>query len=144
MDKIFISDLLSIQDRVSRLFEDVLVDTDPVGQTTCGTWSPAVDIYETETEFIVKAEVPAVKRSDIDIRILNNRLIIKGERKPNRVVTEGYHRIERAYGRFQRSFLLPASVDRNEINASLGDGVLSVVLSKKRGGIPKHLEITEL
>lgn len=136
-------DLLSIQDRMSRLFDDALVAENSGVITTGGTWSPVVDIYETETEFVVKAEVPEVRRSDLDIRVIDNTLMIKGERKPLRTVMEGYYRIERAYGKFQRSFLLPGSVDQDNIKATLMDGVLNIVLSKKEKAVPRQAEINE-
>lgn len=133
-------DLLSIQDRMSRLFDDTLVTENSEVITTGGTWSPVVDIYETETEFVVKAEVPEVKQSDLDIRVINNTLMIKGERKPLRTVMEGYYRIERAYGKFQRSFLLPGSVVQDNIKATLMDGVLNIVLSKKEKVVSRQAE----
>lgn len=136
-------DLLSIQDRMSRLFDDTLVAENSEVITTGGTWSPVVDIYETETEFVVKAEVPEVKQSDLDVRVIDNTLMIKGERKPLRTVMEGYYRIERAYGKFQRSFLLPGSVDQDNIKATLMDGVLNIVLSKKEKVVSRQAEIVE-
>lgn len=136
-------DLISIQDRMSRLFDDTLIAENSGVITTGGTWSPVVDIYETETEFVVKAEVPEVKQSDMDIRVIDNTLIIKGERRPLRTVMEGYYRIERAYGKFQRSFLLPGSVDQDNIKATLMDGVLNIVLSKKEKVVSRQAEINE-
>ncbi len=136
-------DLISIHDRMSRLFDDTLVTENSGVITTGGTWSPVVDIYEIETEFVVKAEVPEVKQSDIDIRVIDNTLTIKGERKPLRTVMEGYYRIERAYGKFQRSFLLPGSVDQDNIKATLMYGILNSVLSKKGKVVPRQVEIVE-
>ncbi len=123
-------DLLSIQERVNRLFEDA---AGPGVQdlTSGGAWSPSVDICETETEFLVMAEVPGVKRSDMDIRVRGNALTIEGERRLHRAVMEGYHRLERVCGKFHRSFLLPGSVDQDSITASLKDGILKIVLPKK-------------
>lgn len=135
-----LADLISIQDRVSRLFEDTFITE----RSTGGTWSPAVDIYETEAEFVVKAEVPEVKQSDIYIRVIDKTLMIEGERKPHRTVMEGYHRIERAYGKFQRSFLLPDTVEQDNIRATLKDGILNIVLPKKGEMIPRQIKITEI
>lgn len=134
-------DLISIHDRVNRLFDDTLV-TEMSGGSAGRTWSPAVDIYETEDEFVVKAELPEVRQADIDIRIVDNTIIIEGEREPHRAITEGYHRIERAYGKFQRSFLLPGSVDRDNIKATLNDGILCIALPKKGEIAPRQVEIT--
>jgi len=138
-------DLLSIQERVNRLFEDALGAGENRGDVTlAGTWSPAVDIYETETEFLVKAEIPEVKQAEIDIRVKGNTLSIEGERRPHRSMREGYHRVERVYGRFQRSFLLPGSVDQERIAATLRDGILKIVLPKKEETVKKHIEIDNI
>lgn len=135
-------DLLSIQERVNRMFEDALGSDIRSGELTPAvTWSPVVDIYETETEFLVKAEVPEVRRPDIDIRVEGNTLTIKGERKLQRTMMEGFHRIERAYGMFQRSFILPVSVDQDGIKATLKDGVLKVIIPKKVEIIKQHIEM---
>lgn len=136
-------DLLSMQERVNRLFEDTLSKGVSAEESvSTGTWSPAVDIYETEEEFVVKAEIPEVQQSDIDIRVENNALTIKGERKLQREGRkENYHRIERAYGTFLRSFLLPGTVDKESIRATFKDGVLKIVLPKKEEVKPKQIEI---
>jgi len=138
-------DLLFIQERVNRLFEDAFGAGESGGDVTLlGTWSPAVDIYETETEFLVKAEIPEVKQSEIDIRVKGNTLSIEGERRPRRSMREGYHRVERVYGRFQRTFLLPGSVDQERIAATLRDGILKIVLPKKEETVKKHIEIDHI
>jgi HSP20 family protein len=135
-------DLFSIQERVNRLFDDALGTGEKGGDVSqAGTWSPAVDIYETETEFLVKAEIPEVKQSEIDIRVKGNTLSIEGERRPHRSMREGYHRVERVYGRFQRSFLLPGSVDQEKITATLKDGILKIVVPKKEETVKTHIEI---
>jgi len=136
-----LKDLVSIRERVNRLFEDVLGGVREAGEVG-GTWSPVVDIYETEKGFIVKAELPEVKQPDITIKVEDHTLTIEGERKPQRVI-EGYHRVERAYGRFTRSFLLPSSIDQNAIKANLKDGVLEIVLPKREEIVPRQIEIIE-
>jgi HSP20 family protein len=137
-------DLLSVQERINRLFEDALGDRAGATELTrAGVWSPAVDIGETGEEFIVMAELPDVKQSDIGIRVKGNTLIIEGERRPQRTLMEGYHRIERAYGRFQRSFLLPGLVDQNSMTATLRDGILKIVLPKKTESKKRQIVITE-
>jgi len=133
-------DLLSIQERVNRLFENAVGSGEET--TSGGTWSPAMDVCETETEYLVRAELPEVERSDIDIRIRGNTLTIEGERKLHRTVMEGYHRLERIYGRFRRSFLLPGSLDQDSITASLKDGILKIVLPKKGNTVDKEEEVT--
>ena len=138
-------DLLSIQERVNRLFEDALGAGETIRDgIVAGTWSPAVDICETETEILVKAEIPDVKESDIDIRVRGNTLSIEGERKPHRPMGEGYHRVERVYGRFQRSFLLSGSVDQERIAATLKDGILKIVIPKREETAKKHIEIDQI
>jgi HSP20 family protein len=136
-------DLLSVQERINRLFEDAFGDrASAAALMRAGVWSPAVDIGETEEEFIVMAEVPDVKQSDVGIRVKGTTLIIEGERRPQRTLMEGYHRIERAYGRFQRSFLMPGPVDQDKITATLRDGILKIVLPKKAGANKRRIEIT--
>ncbi len=132
-------DLLSIQERVNRLFENA-AGSGAQDPTSGGAWSPTVDICETETEFLVLAEVPEVKRSDIDIRVRGHALTIEGERKLRRSLMEGYHRLERVYGKFHRSFLLPGSVDQDRITASLKDGILRIVLPKKEDIVGEQRE----
>jgi HSP20 family protein len=136
-------DLFSIQERVNRLFEDAMGGAAAPEETGGTTWSPVVDIYEAGSEFVVEAELPEVAQSDIDIKVQNNTLTIEGERRLQRAMMEGYHRIERAYGRFSRSFLLPGSVDQETITATLRDGVLRIVLPKRVEVLPKQIEIIE-
>ena len=136
-----LKDLLSVRERVNRLFEEAVGGASEAGEAA-GTWSPVVDIYETESEFVVKAELPEVKQSDIIIKVEENTLVIEGERKLQQAI-EGYHRIERAYGRFTRSFLLPGSVDQCAIKAALKDGILDIVLPKKLEILPRQIEIIE-
>ena len=132
-------DLLFIRERVNRLFEDALGAASGVPEPASGgVWSPAVDICETETEFLVKAEVPEVLRSDIAIWVRGNTLTIEGERKPRRIVSEGFHMLERSYGRFQRAFLLPGPVHQDTVVVSLKDGILEIVLPKQEG--PEHAQ----
>lgn len=136
-------DLFSIQERVNRLFEDALGGAEAGEETGAGTWSPVVDIYETEQDFIVEAELPEVRQSDIEIRIQDSTLTIEGERKLQRSTTEGYHRIERAHGRFARSFVLPGSVDQESVKATFRDGVLRIVLPKKVETPSRQIAIVE-
>ena len=138
-----VKDLLSIQERVNRLFDHATGGAEAKEESGSGLWAPVVDIYETGSEFFVEAELPEVKQSDIDIKVQGNALTIEGERKLRRAVKEGYHRIERSYGRFSRSFPLPSSVDQESIKATLKDGVLRIILPKKMEVFPKQIEIAE-
>jgi len=106
-------------------------------------WAPAVDIYETENELVFKADLPEVDLKDIDVRVENQTLTVAGERKfeaPN-AGNKGYHRIERNYGKFVRSFAVPATFDTEKIAASFKNGVLSVTLPKKEAAKPRQIKI---
>lgn len=105
-------------------------------------WSPSVDIYETENELILKADLPDVKLEDIEVRVENQTLTLKGERKFEKdESTRGYHRIERHYGTFVRSFTVPASVDAERVAADYKNGVLTVTLPKKEAAKPRQVKI---
>ncbi len=136
-------DLMSLQDRMNRLFDE------SVGRWRSsdeemdkGIWSPAVDIYETEHDIVLKAELPEVNQKDIDIRLENNTLTLRGERKfEKETKEENYHRVERAYGTFSRSFTLPSTVDQERIKAEYKDGVLKVTMPKKEEVKPKQIKV---
>jgi HSP20 family protein len=104
-------------------------------------WSPSVDIYETENELILKADLPDVKLEDIEVRVENQTLTLKGERKFEKDESVGHHRIERNYGSFERSFTLPASVDAEKVAAEYKNGVLTVKLPKKEAAKPRQVKI---
>jgi len=124
-----------------RLFEDAFTRLFNEPQTN-RPWSPAVDIYETENELVVKADLPDVDLKDIDVRVENQTLTIAGERKFEKEDNgKGYHRIERSYGNFTRSFAVPNSFDTDKIGASFKNGVLSVSLPKKEAAKPRQIKI---
>jgi HSP20 family protein len=105
-------------------------------------WAPSVDIYETENELVLKADLPDVEAKDIDVRVENQTLTIAGERKFEAASNEkGYHRIERSYGNFVRSFAVPGSFDTDKINAAYNNGVLTVKLTKKETAKPRQVKI---
>jgi HSP20 family protein len=124
-------------DRLNRMFEDLY--------GAGGSWAPAVDIYETnDREYIIKAELPEMKREDINLTFDNNVLTLSGERKAEFEADNGtFHRSERAYGRFTRSFTLPATVDGNRISATYKDGVLSVRIPQREEAKPKQIEVRQ-
>lgn len=134
--------LLSIQEMVNRLFDDMPGRYEDGELTRAGMWSPAVDICETEEEFLVSAELPELEQSDIDIRVSGQTLVIEGERNLRRTLVESCHRIERSYGTFRRSFLLPQAVDRDKMTTVLRDGILRIVLPKKSGITRRKIEVT--
>ena len=125
-----------------RQFEDAFTRFFTEPQTN-RPWSPAVDIYETENELVLKADVPDVELKDIDVRVENQTLTIAGERKFEKRESEkgGYHRIERNYGTFVRSFAVPNSFDTDKINASYKNGVLAITLPKKEAAKPRQIKV---
>ncbi len=137
-------DLLAIQERMNRLFDETLQRTHSREDEdlSAGLWSPPVDIYETENEIILKAELPEIDQKDIDIKVEDSTLTIRGERKFERETKkENYHRIERAYGKFHRSFSLPNTIDQEKINASFKDGILKLVMPKREETKPKQISV---
>ena len=124
-----------------RVFEDAFTRLFNEPQTN-RPWTPSVDIYETENELVVKADLPDVDLKDIDVRVENQTLTIAGERKfEKQDNVAGYHRIERSYGNFTRSFAVPNSFDTEKIAASFKNGVLSVSLPKKEAAKPRQIKI---
>jgi HSP20 family protein len=124
-----------------RLFEDAFsrMLTEP---QTNRPWAPAVDIYETENELVLKADLPDVDLKDIDVRVENQTLTIAGERKFEQQESgKGYHRIERNYGTFVRSFSVPNTFDTEHIAADFKNGVLSVTLPKKEAAKPRQVKV---
>jgi len=134
--------LTSLQDQVNRLFGDS-VTRGGASQDDLATWAPAVDIYETENALVVKADLPDIQEKDIDIRVENNTLTIRGERKFQKEVNEdNYLRVERAYGTFTRSFSLPNKVNTEGIHAEYRNGVLTVNMPKREESKPKQIKIS--
>jgi HSP20 family protein len=135
-------DLLSIQDRMNKLFEQTLSRSRGEEGISASTWAPAVDIYETPESVVMKAELPGLGREDIEIQIRDHTLTLKGERRfAKDVQQENYLRIERAYGAFQRSFTLPATIQQDKIRAVFRDGVLELTLPKAEEAKPKSIAI---
>ena len=129
----------SLQDQINRIFNESFERSSDEGLTT---WAPAVDIYETEHELVVKADLPDVKPEDLDIRVENNILTIHGERKFEKKVSEDkYLRVERAYGSFTRSFSLSNSVKAEDIKADYKDGVLTLTIPKREEAKPKQIKV---
>jgi HSP20 family protein len=129
---------------MNRLFEDSgrTWRTDEPSATT--TWSPQVDIFETQGEIVVKAELPGMDRKDIALNLENNVLTLRGERRfVKETKDENYHRIERSYGGFSRAFSIPVTVDEEKIGAEYKDGVLKIVLPKKDQVKAKQIKIAE-
>ncbi|HIE52262.1 MAG TPA: Hsp20/alpha crystallin family protein [Armatimonadetes bacterium] len=134
-------ELATFRERMNRLFDEVF-GGEPAVEAPARVWSPAVDVREDENELVVTAELPGMKREDIKVELVHNRLVIQGERKfEHEDKRENYHRIERSYGRFYRSFDLPASVNPEAVTAEYRDGVLTVHLPKAEEAKPKQIEV---
>jgi HSP20 family protein len=128
-----------LQDQINRLLGDALDRTGQESNLTA--WAPAVDIYETEHELVVKADLPDVDPKDLDIRVENNILSIRGERKFEKVNEDNYLRVERAYGSFSRSFALANTVNPDGIKADYQNGVLTLVIPKREEAKPKQIKV---
>jgi HSP20 family protein len=130
-------DLMRLQDEVGRLFDERLYrNGESVG------WTPAVDIYEDDEGVTLRFELAGVEPKDVDIRFENGVLTLRGERKLDREEKrENYHRVERSYGTFTRSFTLPGTVDAEKIRAESKNGVLTVALPKKAEAKPRAIQV---
>jgi len=130
----------TLQEQINRVFGDMVGRTSEESNLT--PWAPPVDIYETEHELVVKADLPEVNPQDLDIRVENNILTIRGERKfENKVNEENYLRVERAYGSFSRSFSLANSVKSDAIKADYQNGVLTLSIPKREEAKPKQIKV---
>src|SRR5713101_5934871 len=130
----------SLQDQVNRLFSDVFERAGD--EFSLSAWAPAVDIYETEHELVVKADLPEVDPKDLDIRVENNILTIRGERKfEKKVNEENYLRVERSYGSFARSYTTASTVNSEAIKADYQNGVLTLSIPKKEEAKPKQIKV---
>jgi HSP20 family protein len=135
-------DLLTLQDRIKRAFEQTRGQHQTQAEEQLGTWAPAVDIYETEKEIVLKADLPGVSEKDVDIRVENNILTLRGERRfENEVKQDAYHRVERVYGTFARTFTLPNTLNPESIKASYENGVLLISMPKREEARPKQIKI---
>src|SRR6266478_6424814 len=130
----------SLQEQFNRLFSEAFDRSSDESSIT--TWAPAVDIFETEHELVVKADLPDIKPEELDIRVENNILTIRGERKFEKKVDEkNYLRVERAYGSFARSFSLANTVNTDAIQADYKDGVLTLSVPKREEAKPKQIKV---
>ncbi len=131
--------LISLPDEIERFFSDFGLDT----RTSDTVWSPSVDLSENDEDYKVKAEIPGMKKEEIKVSYRDNVLTLTGEKKQEKEKKdENYHRIERAYGKFERSFWLPKEVKADEIRAKYKDGVLSISIPKAEEVKPKEIEVS--
>jgi HSP20 family protein len=130
----------TLQDQINRLFNDALDRTGEDSNLTA--WAPAVDISENEHALVVKADLPDIDPKDLDIRVENNILTIRGERKfENKMNEQNYLRVERAYGAFARSFSLANTVNSEAIKADYHNGVLTLTVPKREEAKPKQIKV---
>ena len=130
----------TLQDQINRLFNEAFDRTSEEANLTA--WAPAVDIYETEHELVVKADIQDIKTEELDICVENNILTIRGERKFEKKVNEdSYLRVERSYGSFSRSFSLANTVNAEAIKADYKNGVLTLSIPKREEAKPKQIKV---
>jgi HSP20 family protein len=136
-------EMAALQDRVNRMFADAYNRRGEDDLSARGSWVPAVDIYETDgKELVLKVELPDVAREDITLQVENNTLTISGQKKMEKEIKEEqYHRVERAYGAFSRSFTLPPTVDAGAIGAEFKNGVLTVTLPRREEAKPRQIQV---
>jgi HSP20 family protein len=127
-----------LEDRLNRLFGSWPIEAEAL----TGTWYPAVDIRETKDAFILEADLPGLKKEDIEVTVVDDVVTIKGERKEEEErKSDGYHRYERVYGAFQRSFRIPGGIEAKGVEAKFENGVLTVTLPKPEEAKPKQIEV---
>jgi len=135
-------DLVTLRDRMNRLFEDVSGPRAEEKDVLASSWAPSVDIYENENEVVLAAEIPGVDEKDVEIKVEDNNLTLRGERKfEKETKEENYHRIERSYGSFFRSFALPSYIDQDRIEAEHENGVLKIRMPKRSELKPRKVKI---
>jgi HSP20 family protein len=133
-------EVVALQNRVNSLLRDLNEGGD--SPVAAASFTPAVDIYEDNQKVVLKLEVPGVEEKDLDVRVENRTLTVKGERKfENEEKEENLHRIERRYGSFYRAFTLPTTVDTENIDAKYNAGVLKLELKKKPEAQPKQIKV---
>src|SRR5215472_6931127 len=138
-----LSDMAVLQNRLNSIFSDFGRTLDGESEAlSTGNFVPAVDVYEDAQKVSLKLEVPGIRPEDLDIRVEGRTLTVRGERKfESEEKEENFHRIERRYGSFVRSFTLPATVDTDSIDAQTADGILTISLAKKPEAKPKQITV---
>jgi len=137
-------ELEDVTNRLNRIFGQSLARSES-GQNMLAVadWAPSVDISETDSEYLIKGEIPGVKKEDVKVTIQDGMLTIQGERKQEKEEKgKKFHRIERSYGSFVRSFRVPGDADENSVKAEFKDGMLNVTLAKSAKAKPKAIEVS--
>jgi HSP20 family protein len=136
------SNLLTAQRDFDRLFKEAFNPFVSEGDLSTRTWAPPVDIYENENDIVLKAELPGIEPKDVEVKVEDNTLYLKGERRfEKEVKNESYHRVERSYGSFARSFSLPNSISTDKVKAEFKDGLLTLTLPKREEAKPRTVKI---
>ena len=136
---VFFTDMLDLQNNLNRVLGFALGKRGASGETT---WNPSVDIYRQGENFILKSELPGLGKDDIDITIVDNIVTLKGSKKyESEIKDEDYYHVERLFGSFERSFELPANIDRSKVKALFNNGVLEVTLPLAEESKPKQIKI---
>jgi HSP20 family protein len=137
-----LKDLMTAQTDFGRLLREAFGPFSGETELSTRAWAPAVDIYETDNDIVLKAELPGVEPKDVEVRVEDNTLYLKGERKFEKEVKEqNYHRVERSYGTFARSFSLPNSINAEKVKAEFKDGLLTITMPKREEAKPKTVKI---
>ena len=135
-------DIMTTHRDFDRLLKEAFTPFFGEGEPSTRTWAPPVDIYENENDIVLKAELPGIDPKDVEVRVEDNTLYLKGERKfEKEVKNENYHRVERSYGSFARSFSLPNSINSEKVKAEYKDGLLTLTLPKREEAKPKTIRI---
>jgi HSP20 family protein len=135
-------DLVTTQEQFNRLFNESFGRAFGDEELTSRAWMPAVDIYETADNLVLKAELPGINPEDVEVRVEDNTLYLKGERKFEKEAKEqNLHRVERSYGSFSRTFALPGSIDADKIQAEYKGGILTLTVPKREEAKPKTIKI---
>jgi len=135
-------DLFMLNRRLEKLLDDDFFRFPSLFSGEEKIWSPQVDIYEDDKKILLKAELPEIDLKDVEIKLKDNSLILKGERKfDNELKKENFYRLERSYGSFKRQFSIPSYVDKDKVKASYKDGILQIQLPKKKEAKPKKIDI---
>jgi len=139
------SEVAALQNRLNAVFHELARPASTVADaetSAAGSFVPAVDVYEDAQALVLKLEIPGVKPEDLDVRLENQTLTVKGERKlEGDLKQENFHRIERRFGRFARTFTLPPTVDTEALTASYDAGVLTVTVAKKAEAKPRQVKV---
>lgn len=138
-----VNNLFNLHNQMGRVFGDLFSSKDGENSEESNSWMPTVDITETDSGFEIHAELPGVAQDDVQVSVTDNLLTIKGEKQQKEETeNKNFHRVERRYGTFQRSFTLPRHVDTANIKADYNDGILSLTIPKAEAAKPKEIQIS--